>query len=134
MPTVDSKTFEERLRTRRVDLGLSREQVASLVETSSQTLWRWETGKSYPDVQHLQRLASALDCRIGYFFGEPVLSDGTEPRDVLHSVTMMRERSHLSLEEVVRAALLPVAISSQGKEPTASHPTLPASASTLEPS
>ena len=109
MLTYESMNFEQRLKKRRIDLGLTREFVAARARTSAQSLWRWETGKGSPDAKSLRKLAEVLDCSIGYFFGESTIGNEVTPRAILESVTMLRERGRLSLEDVVRAALIPTA-------------------------
>lgn len=44
--------------------GLTQEQLAGRLDTTSVTVSRWETGKRRPDLDALAALAEALDCAI----------------------------------------------------------------------
>ena len=45
------------IKLHRTELGLSQEELAARVYVSRQTLSNWETGKTYPDINSLLRLA-----------------------------------------------------------------------------
>ena len=46
------------IRTRRIDAGLSQEELAEQIFVTRQTLSNWENGKTYPDINSLLRLSS----------------------------------------------------------------------------
>lgn len=48
-----NKTFAEQLRESRVNKGLSQTYVSDKLNISRQAISRWETGKSYPDLDNL---------------------------------------------------------------------------------
>jgi transcriptional regulator with XRE-family HTH domain len=49
----------ERLRSERENLGLSQPKFAAIADTTKQTLFSWETGKTAPDGFQLSALAAA---------------------------------------------------------------------------
>ena len=57
-----------RLRTRRIELGLSQQGLADLLNVTYQQIHKYETGASRLVSERLFALASALDVDIGYFF------------------------------------------------------------------
>jgi transcriptional regulator with XRE-family HTH domain len=107
--------FAQRLKKRRADLGLTREFVAGRSRTSPQSVWRWETGASVPDIKTLVKLADALQCSVGYLFGESTIGEEMSPRALLEAITMLREQGKLTMDEVVRAAMLPISAEQKKK-------------------
>ena len=55
------KDFFEIFKALRKDKGLTQEQIAEILGTSPQTISRWETGTSYPDIMMLPAIASYFD-------------------------------------------------------------------------
>lgn len=62
----------ERLRAARERAGLSREQLAVLVQRSHGSIVLYEQGRSLPSVTALERLAATLDVPIGDLFATEV--------------------------------------------------------------
>ena len=54
-------TFGDNLSKSRKKAGLSQEELAEKMGLTRQTISKWETGASVPDVEELQRLCAA--CR-----------------------------------------------------------------------
>lgn len=54
------KTFGDNLSKSRKKAGLSQEELAEKMGLTRQTISKWETGASVPDVEELQRLCAAL--------------------------------------------------------------------------
>lgn len=54
------KTFGDNLAKARKKAGLSQEELAEKMGLTRQTISKWETGASAPDVEELQRLCVAL--------------------------------------------------------------------------
>jgi transcriptional regulator with XRE-family HTH domain len=71
-----------RIRRRRLELGLTRRQVAELVGVIPRQLHKCETGASRISIGRLHRIARALGVEVGYFFADvdPAgLPGGAEP-------------------------------------------------------
>ncbi len=54
-------SFAERLRFTRKEKGLSQEEVAEILEVSRQSVTKWETGASFPEMKTMLKLASLLE-------------------------------------------------------------------------
>ena len=54
------KAFGDNLSKSRKKAGLSQEELAEKMGITRQTISKWETGASVPDVEELQRLCAAL--------------------------------------------------------------------------
>jgi transcriptional regulator with XRE-family HTH domain len=72
-PTPDlirKENFDgQRVYHRRLELGLTLEQVGSLVEKDPSTVHAWEKGAWRPNPSGIAALAKALQVPVGYFFG-----------------------------------------------------------------
>lgn len=51
----------ELIRARREAAGLSRAELARIVQVDWRTLWRWETGRRHPRADILERLLKATE-------------------------------------------------------------------------
>lgn len=54
-------SFGDRLRATRKERGFSQEQLAEELEVSRQSVTKWETGISFPEIRTMLRLASLLE-------------------------------------------------------------------------
>ncbi len=54
-------SFGDRLRATRKERGFSQEQLAEELEVSRQSVTKWETGISFPEIRTMLRLASVLE-------------------------------------------------------------------------
>jgi transcriptional regulator with XRE-family HTH domain len=59
-----------RVRSRRLELGLTQQQLAESVDITYQQLAKCETGANRLSVGRLHRLGEALGVEVGYFFAE----------------------------------------------------------------
>ena len=57
---MDTKKIGEFLKVLRKERGLTQEQLAEILLVSGRTISRWETGKSYPDLQILVSMSNQL--------------------------------------------------------------------------
>jgi transcriptional regulator with XRE-family HTH domain len=69
----------ERIRTRRKQLGMSQEDLASYMSTIQRQISHYETGDNSPTAEVLVRLAQALETSLDYLVG---LTDDPSRRDV----------------------------------------------------
>ena len=53
--------------TKRKEKGLSQEQLAEAIGVARQTVSKWETSETLPDVESLQKLAIFLGFSVLYF-------------------------------------------------------------------
>lgn len=56
--------FNERIKNRRKELGVTQEDLAKQLYVSRQTLSSWENGRTLPDIDSLVLLSEALDINI----------------------------------------------------------------------
>ena len=78
--TIDARSRRAELVGARIRLarrasGLSRAQLASLLDDTSEHVSRWELGHHEPNAFNLQRLSTALEVPLWYFFGGPPTGD-----------------------------------------------------------
>lgn len=59
----------ERLKKSRIERGLSQEELAEKVGAGQNQISRYETGKSTPSVELLERIASVLNVSVDYLLG-----------------------------------------------------------------
>lgn len=69
-------TIGERIAHRRKELGLTQDKLAEILNVSSKTISRWETGKQIPDAVSLLEITKALNMTISEMYGIP---QGEEP-------------------------------------------------------
>lgn len=56
--------FKENLIKLRKQMGLSQEELAEKIEVSRQTIYKWETGQNYPEMDRLLMLSELFNCSI----------------------------------------------------------------------
>ena len=75
---MDNKEVGRRLRERRIQLGLTQEELAETLSVGPNTISRWETGERSIAVTDLPRVATAICVPPAYFF--PAIA-GEEPTE-----------------------------------------------------
>lgn len=93
----------ERMRRRRILLGLTQDQVADALHISYQQIQKYETGANRVSAGRLAQIAEVLEVQPGYFFGSSEETDapGSSSRAVIELVRNFsriedeRVRSHL---------------------------------------
>ncbi|MFW0112512.1 helix-turn-helix domain-containing protein [Rothia sp. CCM 9416] len=61
-------TLQDRIRKAREHAGLKQEELAQKMETTRQTLGRWENGSHIPTEKNLQALAEATGVPLAWFY------------------------------------------------------------------
>lgn len=62
--------FNEKLKAARKQKGLSQAALGKLLSVQAQTVGRWETGKSKPNLETVNKLCEILDVSLHYFISE----------------------------------------------------------------
>lgn len=62
--------FSEQLKIARKQKSLSQADLGRLLGVQAQTIGRWETGKSEPNLETINKLCEALDVPLRYFINE----------------------------------------------------------------
>ena len=86
-------SFRENLQHMRAAHNMTQEQLAMLLGVSRQSVTKWESEKSYPEMDKLLRMCQIFDCTLdelvqGDLTGRPVepaasVASGTPPVDVV---------------------------------------------------
>ncbi len=61
--------FSERIKELRESRGLSQEAVGKIIGVKRYSVYAYEKGKCYPDVEHLMALADYFDVSTDYLLG-----------------------------------------------------------------
>jgi len=75
---MDNKEVGRRLRERRIQLGLTQEELAETLSVGPNTISRWETGERSIAVTDLPRVATAICVAPAYFFPTAGSEEPTE--------------------------------------------------------
>lgn len=71
-----SKSIGTNIKQLRIEKGLSQEDLSSLLFVTRQTVSNYETGRSYPDVDMLEKISGALEVPLSWLlYGKPVPED-----------------------------------------------------------
>ena len=71
--------FSERLKALRKKLGYSQQKLADIMQVSQQAVGKWETGRSSPDLDAVNRLAQLFDVTTDYLLGNETESPKPQP-------------------------------------------------------
>ena len=108
----------ERMRRRRILLGLTQDQVADALGISYQQIQKYETGANRISAGRLAQIAEVLEVLPGWFFGVPEAVDapGSSSRAVIE---LVRNFSRIE-EERVRTHIMALmrALSGNGEQET----------------
>ena len=63
------KTTGQKIKSLRIALGLSQEQLSETIDVAHKSIYRYETGKSLPDTTTLVKLATYFDVSTDYLLG-----------------------------------------------------------------
>lgn len=67
--------FSEKLAKQRRANNLSQEQLADMLKVSRQSISKWESGESYPDMAKIIQVCKALNCSLNDIIDDEVMSD-----------------------------------------------------------
>ncbi len=78
---ITSKEIGARIKKRRVELKMSQEELAEMLNVSYQQVQRYENGTSKLNVEKIQVISEALSVPISYFFEsyKPAIAESTMP-------------------------------------------------------
>lgn len=69
----------DKIREKRIKLGLTQKELAEKIEVGKTTIGNWETGVSAPDEEKIIKLMLALDCDANYLFADYDTTKEKEP-------------------------------------------------------
>lgn len=99
----DTKTRSRlgaRLRNRRLQLGLTQEEAAGLIEVKRDTYSRWEQGRNFPDIDHLRRAQEELGIELTDLAIEEAGVNGDQFSEILKPLEDAVQRIERQLEEL----------------------------------
>lgn len=67
---MDAKVTGGRIAKRRREMGLSQKELAGMIGVTDKAISRWETGRGYPDIEILPKLAETLGISVQVLLGE----------------------------------------------------------------
>lgn len=76
-------TLQDRLRKAREHAGLKQEELAQKLQTTRQTLGRWENGSHAPTEKNLQALAEATGVPLDWFYQDDTTKLTTDSSNLL---------------------------------------------------
>lgn len=97
----------KRIQNRRIQLGMTQEELASLILADQKKIWRYESGENEPSLKALVVLAEALNTSIDWLVGRtdyinPPISDlSDKEREMLN---IYRSKSPESQQKIVDIA------------------------------
>lgn len=89
------------LKERREAAGLTQRELAEKVLVSRQTIHRWETGKSHPDMEYMISVAETLNFSITEFWGNDSQSVNNEIGNVVRKRNAYRQSLYLVLSVIL---------------------------------
>lgn len=106
---VSSREIGKRIKYRRLELSLTQEMLATMLDVSYQQVQRYESGKDRLNVEKLQVAAKALAVPIWYFFHhsgdeEVSFADEQEKELICHFRQARREVKELMINFAVMLA------------------------------
>ena len=103
--------FQENLRLKRRERGLSQEELASRLHVVRQTISKWEKGMSVPDSEQLIKIAVILETTVSELLGTQVENEEESnqlAKELSRINTQLAIRNHRTRRvlKIVAAALL----------------------------
>lgn len=87
------------LKTARENMGLSQTQLGEMLDTTQNTVWRWENDRITPDDDTKLKLAQILNVSVAYLMGE---NDTLTPKSENSIDKMLSELSQIDPDLVAR--------------------------------
>ena len=78
--------FNDRLKSKRNDFGLSQKELANIIGVSVTTIQKYESGQTVPKGPHLVSLAKALECSIDWLMTGTNSTSTTLDRNLLQDI------------------------------------------------
>lgn len=81
----------KRIKEERIKAGLSQDELGSLINTSRQTISKWERGESYPETNDIFKLSIVFHCDYGFLVGDYFCRH--QPESDIHNRTGLSEKA-----------------------------------------
>ncbi|NIX76477.1 helix-turn-helix domain-containing protein [Microvirga terricola] len=103
VPSSADRRIGQRIRLRRLDLGMSQERLAETLGLTFQQVQKYENGKNRVSAGRLQEIARALGVSVTFFYDDedlPPIGQGTP-----YSVSLLRAFGAIAHPDLRRQAL-----------------------------
>ncbi len=104
-PNTVDRQVGERMRRRRILLGLTQDQLAAALNISYQQVQKYETGANRVSAGRLAQIADVLDAPVGWFFGTHDPAGDASPGASRMVIELVRNFSRIE-DERVRVQLM----------------------------
>ena len=95
--------FYKRLKSLRIESGLSQQDIADKLNISRSAIGKYETGAAYPDIEKLIMLAGLYNCSVDYLLGisdnNPILTK--EELELIQNYRLLDERGKAVVNSVI---------------------------------
>ena len=95
--------FYKRLRSLRIESGLSQQDIADKLNISRSAIGKYETGAAYPDVEKLILLAGLYNCSVDYLLGifdyNPILTK--DELNLIQNYRLLDDRGKTVVKSVI---------------------------------
>jgi transcriptional regulator with XRE-family HTH domain len=88
-PSPAAIRFGEKLRTRRIMLGMSQTELGAALNVTFQQIQKYERGINSVSASGLEKLAATLGVHIGYFFRGQLPENGQDDSSEVDSVALL---------------------------------------------
>lgn len=92
-----SQPIGDFLKDKRTKAGFTQQQLAEAIPVSRQTIHRWESGKSHPDMEYMIRVAEILSFSVTEFWGNDEQAVNTEIGNVVRKRNAYRQALYFLL-------------------------------------
>lgn len=93
--------INERLKEMRLNAGMSQEELASKLNVSRQSVSKWETGDSLPDILKLKQLSQLYDVSIDYIVGNTEFDRKEETLETSEQSALKKQKTKRALKGVL---------------------------------
>ncbi len=93
----------QRIRVRRMQLGMSQTELAKRIGVAFQQVQKYENGTNRVPASRLPHVAGALDVHVGHFYGHDDVPAGLDTAAVSSSIGLLAERHAIELLECFQA-------------------------------
>lgn len=90
--------INERLKEMRLNAGMSQEELASKLNVSRQSVSKWETGDSLPDILKLKQLSKLYDVSIDYIVGNTEFDRKEDTQKTSEQAVLKKQKAKRALK------------------------------------
>jgi len=98
--------INERIRELRELKGFKQEDIASMIKVTTQTYYKWESGKTEPKASQIKMLASALGVSINAIFSNEEIATNDETRLKIQETEKLDDEEKKCLNMFIEALIL----------------------------